>query len=124
MDITIIGWVWLGILVGTILGFMLCSWLTQSKISDLESEIVHHIFVRDSLKEEIIKLDNQPKPKPRKQFVDKDTFDSLYKVLSKQEYNLNQEAFERKPSSEQIQWWKDEETYLDADAPITQSNHE
>ena len=60
----------------------------------------------------------------RKQFVDKDTFDSLYKVLSKQEYNLNQEAFERKPSSEQIQWWKDEETYLDVDAPITQSNHE
>ena len=67
MDITIIGWVWLGILVGTILGFMLSSWLTQSKVSDLESEIVHHIFVRDSLKEEIIKLDNQPKPKPRKQ---------------------------------------------------------
>ena len=66
MDITIIGWVWLGILVGTILGFMLCSWLTQSKVSDLESEIVPHIFVRDSLKEEIIKLDNQPKPKPRK----------------------------------------------------------
>ena len=60
----------------------------------------------------------------RKQFVDKDTFDSLYKVLSKQEYNLNQEAFERKPSSEQIQWWKEEETYLDVDAPITQSNHE
>ena len=60
----------------------------------------------------------------RKQFVDKDTFDSLYKVLSKQEYNLNQEAFERKQSSEQIQWWKDEETYLDVDAPITQSNHE
>ena len=51
MDIAIIGWVWLGILVGTILGFMLCSWLTQSKVSDLESEIVHHIFVRDSLKE-------------------------------------------------------------------------
>ena len=67
MDITIIGWVWLGILVGTILGFMLCSWLTQSKISELETEILHHIFVRDSLKEEIIKLDNQPKPKPRKQ---------------------------------------------------------
>ena len=60
----------------------------------------------------------------RKQFVDKDTFDSLYKVLSKQEYNLNQEAFERKPSSEQIKWWRDEETYLDVDAPITQSNHE
>ena len=60
----------------------------------------------------------------RKQFVDRDTFDSLYKVLSKQEYNLNQQAFERKPSSEQIQWWKDEETYLDVDAPITQSSDE
>ncbi len=60
----------------------------------------------------------------RKQFVDRDTFDSLYKVLSKQEYNLNQQAFERKPSSEQIQWWKDEETYLDVDVPITQSNDE
>ena len=66
MDITIIGWVWLGILIGVISGFVLCAWLTQSKVSDLESEIVHHIFVRDSLKEEIIKLDNQPKPKPRK----------------------------------------------------------
>ena len=66
MDKAIIGWVWLGILIGTILGFVICSWMTQSKVSDLESEIVHHIFVRDSLKEEIIRLDNQPKPKPRK----------------------------------------------------------
>ena len=51
----------------------------------------------------------------RKQFVDKDTFDSLYKVLSKQEYNLNQEAFRRKPSSESIEWWKEEDSYLDMD---------
>ena len=66
MDIVIIGWVWLGILVGTILGFMLCSWLTQSKINELESEVLHQRFVRDSLKEEIFRLDNQPKPQPRK----------------------------------------------------------
>ena len=66
MDIAIIGWIWLGIVIGTILGFVICSWMTQSKVSDLESEIVHHIFVRDSLKEEIIRLDNQPKPKHRK----------------------------------------------------------
>ena len=66
MDIAIIGWVWLGIIIGTIAGFVICSWLTQSKVSDLESEITHHIFVRDSLKEEIFKLDNQAKPKPRK----------------------------------------------------------
>jgi hypothetical protein len=51
----------------------------------------------------------------RKQFVDKDTFDSLYKVLSKKEYNLNQEAFRRKPSSDSIHWWKEEESYLDID---------
>jgi len=65
-SITIIGWIWLGILVGVIAGFVICSWLTQSKVSELESEITHHIFVRDSLKEEIFKLDNQAKPKPRK----------------------------------------------------------
>ena len=66
MDITIIGWVWLGILVGVIAGFVLCSWLTSSKVAELESEIMHHIFVRDSLKEEIMKMDNQVKPQPRK----------------------------------------------------------
>ena len=66
MDIAIIGWIWLGILIGTILGFVICSWMTQSKVSDLESEIVHHIFVRDSLKEEIIRLDNQPKPRKKR----------------------------------------------------------
>ena len=66
MDITIIGWVWLGIVVGIVLGFVIASMLTQSKVSELESELVHQRFVRDSLKEEIIRLDNQPKPQPRK----------------------------------------------------------
>ena len=66
MDITIIGWVWLGIIVGIILGFIICAVLTQSKVSELESELVHQRFIRDSLKEEIIRLDNQPKPQPRK----------------------------------------------------------
>ena len=66
MDITIIGWVWLGILIGVVAGFVLCSWLTQSKVAEMDAEISHHIFVRDSLKEEIIRLDNQPKPQPRK----------------------------------------------------------
>jgi len=66
MDIVIIGWVWLGILIGAIAGFVVCSWLTASKVSDLESEIIHHIFVRDSLKEEIMRMDNQVKPQPRK----------------------------------------------------------
>jgi len=48
----------------------------------------------------------------RKQFVDRDTFYSLYRILPKKEYELNQEAFRRKPSSE---WWAGEERYLDID---------
>ena len=36
MDITIIGWVWLGILIGVIAGFVLCSWLTTSKVAELK----------------------------------------------------------------------------------------
>ena len=66
MDMIIIGWIWLGILIGVLLGFIICAVLTQSRISELESELVHQRFIRDSLKEEIIRLDNQPKPKPRK----------------------------------------------------------
>ena len=66
MDIAIIGWVWLGIIIGAIVGFVLCSLMSQSKISELESELTHQKFVRDSLKEEIFRLDNQVKPQPRK----------------------------------------------------------
>ena len=53
----------------------------------------------------------------RKQ-IDEESFDKLWKAMTKKEYDLNQEAFARKPSSE---WWKEEETYLDIDAPITKS---
>tara|TARA_R100000995_G_C3460056_1_gene112660 strand:- start:702 stop:941 length:240 start_codon:yes stop_codon:yes gene_type:complete len=66
MDIAIIGWVWLGILIGIPLGFIVSVFLTQAKINELESELAHQRFVRDSLKEEIFRLDNQPKPQPRK----------------------------------------------------------
>jgi len=66
MDITIIGWVWLGILIGVIAGFVLCSWLTSSKVAEMDAEISHHMFVRDSLNEEIFRLENRTKPQPRK----------------------------------------------------------
>ena len=66
MDITIIGWVWLGILIGIPLGFIISVFLTQAKINELESELMHQRFIRDALKEEIFKLDNQVKPQPRK----------------------------------------------------------
>ena len=51
----------------------------------------------------------------RKRMTDEKSFDKLWKVVAKKEYDLNKEAFERKPSSEQIQWWNDEESYLDID---------
>ena len=51
MDIATIGWVWLGITIGIPLGLIVTVFLTQSKINDLESELVHQRFVRDSLKE-------------------------------------------------------------------------
>tara|TARA_A100001201_G_scaffold14204_2_gene17323 strand:+ start:641 stop:919 length:279 start_codon:yes stop_codon:yes gene_type:complete len=60
----------------------------------------------------------------RKQIEDEQTFKKIWSVVSKKEYNLNMEAFSRKPSSEHFQWWKDEESYLDVDAPITQSGEE
>ena len=64
--LTIIAWVWVGILIGFVMGVTLISIMTSSKHADLEAENVHLIFVRDSLKEEIFRLENQPKPKPRK----------------------------------------------------------
>ncbi len=66
MDITIIGWVWLGIVVGVLIGITVVSILSNSKQAELESENLHLIFIRDSLKEEIFRLQNQVKPKPRK----------------------------------------------------------
>ena len=47
-------------------GLIVSVFLTQSRINDLESELTHQKFVRDSLKEEIFRLDNQVKPQPRK----------------------------------------------------------
>ena len=64
-SITIIGWIWLGILVGIPLGFIVSVFLTQAKINELESELIHQKFIKDSLKKEIFRLDNQVKPKPR-----------------------------------------------------------
>ena len=63
--ITIIGWVWVGILIGFVIGVTLVSMMAGGKQADLEAENLHLRFVRDSLKDEIFRLDNQTKPKPR-----------------------------------------------------------
>ena len=58
----------------------------------------------------------------RKKMYDKKKFYSVWSIKTKKEYdlnemefNLNQEAFRRKPSSESIEWWKEEDSYLDMD---------
>ena len=66
MEWSIIGWVWVGITIGSVLSILVCGILVSSRQSDLEAENVHLRFVRDSLKEEIFRLDNRAKPKPRK----------------------------------------------------------
>ena len=65
-NIGIIGWVWLGIIIGVIAGVMVSSFGAASKIGDLEAELIHSRVIRDALKEEIFRLENQSKPKPRK----------------------------------------------------------
>ena len=61
-----IGWVYLGIFVGFVMGVLLISILASGKQADLETEIIHLRAIRESMKEEILKLENQPKPKPRR----------------------------------------------------------
>ena len=51
----------------------------------------------------------------RKKMEDKDAFYKLWKILPKKEYDLHMEAFARKSSSEQIEWWKEEYTNPDID---------
>ena len=45
-------------------------------------------------------------------------FDKLWKVMSKNEYDR---IFKSNLQNRQIEWWKEEESYLDIEAPITQS---
>ena len=51
----------------------------------------------------------------RKKIYDEKKIDKLWKVIPKKEYDLNQEAFQRKPSSHPgvIEWWKEEPTNPD-----------
>ena len=64
--LTIIGWVWVGIIIGVLVGTMLSSLLGAGKVDDLVQDNLHLKFTRDALKQEIFRLENQNKPKPRK----------------------------------------------------------
>jgi len=51
----------------------------------------------------------------RKQMEDRSKFYKVWTIKTKKEYDLNEEAFRRKPSSESIEWWVEEDNYLDID---------
>ena len=51
----------------------------------------------------------------RKKMYDKKKFYSVWSIKTKKEYDLNEMDFRRKPSSESIEWWKEEDSYLDMD---------
>jgi len=59
-------WVLVGIFIGSIGGILTISLVTSGKFDDLQNEIQDLRNQRNLLKEEIFRLDNQAKPKPRK----------------------------------------------------------
>lgn len=61
----------------------------------------------------------------RKQMEVED-FDKLWKVMSKTEYDrsFKSNLQNRQMGNMKYEWWKEEETYLDIEAPMTQSGEE
>jgi len=61
----------------------------------------------------------------RKQMEVED-FDKLWKVMSKNEYDrtFKNNLYNRQMGKMKYEWWKEEETYLDIEAPMTQSGEE
>ncbi len=62
----LIGWIWMGIFIGFVIGVALITLLASGRQGELEQENLHLRWVRDSLKEEILRLEKPSKPKPRK----------------------------------------------------------
>ena len=69
----ILGWVYLGITLGSVFGVMALSLFIGPRIkgylvdiADLEEEIISLRLQRQALKEEILKLSKRGKPAPRK----------------------------------------------------------
>lgn len=62
----ILGWIYLGGMIGAIAGITGVALVSAGKYSDLESEIIGLRLQREALKEEILKLSRRGKPAPRK----------------------------------------------------------
>ena len=65
MIITTLGWLWIGILVGSTASLVWSTIYYTKKIGTLEDEIKTLRGTRNVLKDELIKLNNSSKPKPR-----------------------------------------------------------
>ena len=84
MDLTILGWVWIGIFIGVIIGIVGTSIKLSKQITDLESEL------QDSRVE----------------------FKNIWRVKSEETYDVE---FKSSLQNRQVEWWKDDESYLDID---------
>ena len=62
----LIGWIWMGIFIGFVMGVALITLLASGRQGELEQENLHLRWVTKELKEEIFRIENRPKPKPRK----------------------------------------------------------
>ena len=63
----------------------------------------------------------------RKKMKDNEkAFHELWKVVKKKDYDreFKNNLYNRQMGNRKYEWWKDEETYLDVDAPITQSGED
>ena len=56
----------IGVIVGALGGSVTLYLMNKRKVSDLESDVYDSRIIRDALKEEIFRLSQQTKPKPRK----------------------------------------------------------
>ena len=56
----------IGVIIGALGGSVTMYMLNKGKVSDLESDVYDARIIRDALKEEIFRLSQQTKPKPRK----------------------------------------------------------
>ena len=58
--------------------------------------------------------------------IDESSFDKMWKVMTEDQYNstFKNNLHNRQMGKMKYEWWKEEETYLDIEAPITQSGED
>jgi|TARA_A100001515_G_scaffold139904_1_gene135024 uncharacterized membrane-anchored protein YhcB (DUF1043 family) len=62
----ILGWIYLGVVIGTIMGVIVIGLFQAGRVKSLETEIQDLRLQRELLKKEIFRLTKRGKPAPRK----------------------------------------------------------